>query len=130
MGLTLLIPAGSITYPNAGTAIDLVWGNNEAARKLLKCRIAIDHDQGSDHLPIETTLAMRIEAPQTEVQYDYTKTKWKEFDSKLTALLQSPSLAATPSIPQRLRHVYRTAHKRDHKSNTGHNPTQKTVPTQ
>src|SRR5579859_685511 len=94
LGLNLLIPAGSITYPNTGTAIDLVWGNNEAARKLIKCRIATDHDQGSDHLSIETTLAVRTEATQLEAQYNYMKTKWEEFDSKLTALLQSPTLAA------------------------------------
>src|SRR5271170_3068589 len=94
LGLYLLIPAGSITYPNAGTAIDLVWGNNEAARKLIKCRIATDHDQGSDHLPIETTLAVHTEATQHEAQYDYTKTNWEEFDSKLTALLRSPTLVA------------------------------------
>jgi len=54
LGLTLLIPPGMVTYPHASTAIDLVWGNQEAAERVIKCRIAEENDQGSDHLPIET----------------------------------------------------------------------------
>ena len=61
---------------------------------MTKCRIATDHDQGSDHLPVETTLALRTEAAQTEAQYDYTKTRWEEFDNKLTAYLQSSPVTA------------------------------------
>ena len=61
LGLNLMIPAGTVTYPNGGTegtAIDLVWGNDEAVYRLLKCHIAEDHDHGSDHLPIETVLTI------------------------------------------------------------------------
>ena len=28
--LTLLLPPGTVMYPNAGTMIDLVWGSDEA----------------------------------------------------------------------------------------------------
>src|SRR5579871_1630452 len=56
LGLNLLIPPGTITYPNAGTAIDLVWANETAYTQMMKCGIALSHDQGSDHLPIETWL--------------------------------------------------------------------------
>jgi len=56
MGLKILSPEGMITYPRAGTAIDLVWGNSMAEQILLHCRVAEHNDHGSDHLPIETAL--------------------------------------------------------------------------
>ena len=81
--LTLLLPPGTVTYPNAGTAIDLVWGSNEAVNRIITCRIAEDHDHGSDHLPIETTIAMQIEEPQFLPAYNYAKTNWEELKYKL-----------------------------------------------
>ena len=42
--LDLLIPAGTVTYPKAGTAIDLVWGNDEAKNRTIKCQIAEKND--------------------------------------------------------------------------------------
>jgi endonuclease/exonuclease/phosphatase family metal-dependent hydrolase len=56
--LELLLPPGTVTYPQAKTAIDLVWGNVNAALGLLKCRIATGKDFGSDHLPIETFISI------------------------------------------------------------------------
>jgi ribonuclease HI len=85
--LTLLLPPGTVTYPNAGTAIDLVWGSNEAANRTVTCQIAEEHDHSSDHLPIETTIAMRIELPQPVPPYNYAKTNWKELNNKLELLL-------------------------------------------
>ena len=81
--LNLLLPPGTITYPRSGTAIDLVWGNNEAVNQVIKCRIAKQHDHGSDHLPIETTIAMRTEVPQPRLPYNYAKTNWQDFNDKL-----------------------------------------------
>ena len=93
LGLNLLLPPGTITYPNAGTTIDLVWGSSEAVDRALKCKIAENHDHGSDHLPIETTIAVQIDAPQPLPQYNYAKTNWEELKSKLECYLPSPTLA-------------------------------------
>ena len=38
--LKLMLPAGTITFPRAKTAIDLVWGNNYIEQRIIKCRIA------------------------------------------------------------------------------------------
>ena len=32
-GLNLILPAGTITFPRSGTAIDLTWGNAQMERK-------------------------------------------------------------------------------------------------
>ena len=88
--LKLLLPPGTITYPNAGTTIDLVWGSNEAVNHMITCRIAKEHDHGSDHLPIETTIAMRIEEPQRHLPYNYAKTDWKELNKRLELYLPNP----------------------------------------
>jgi hypothetical protein len=85
--MKLLLPTGTIIYPHAGTTIDLVWGNDEAANRLIKCQIAEKHDYGSDHLPIATTIDMKIEKAQFSPSYNYDKTNWKEPESKLKAYL-------------------------------------------
>ena len=72
--LNLLLPPGTITYPNAGTTIDFVWGNSKAISRMESCKIADHHDHGSDHLPIETTIALPIDAPQPTPPYNYAKT--------------------------------------------------------
>lgn len=96
--LRLLLPPGIITYPNADTTIDLIWGSNEAVNHLLTCRIAKDHDHGSDHLPIETTIAMQIEEPQRHLSYNYAKTNWKELNKRLKSYLPKPiNEKATPA---------------------------------
>lgn len=83
MELNLLIPAGTITYPNAGTAIDLVWGNDEAKRRIIKCQVAAENDHTSDHLPIETIIATQIEPPHRLPSYNYSRTNWKELNDEL-----------------------------------------------
>ena len=85
--LTLLLSPGTVTYPNAGTTIDLVWGSIEAANRTITCRIAEYHDLNSDHLPIETTIAMQMEEPQSIPPYNYFKTNWKELNAKLELYL-------------------------------------------
>jgi hypothetical protein len=89
--LTLLLSPGTVTYPNAGTAIDLVWGSNEARNHTITCRIAEEQDHSSDHLPIETTIALQIDEPQFTPAYNYVKTKWKELNNKLELYLPNPS---------------------------------------
>src|SRR5439155_1279706 len=59
LGMQLIIPPGTITYSKSGTAIDLVWGNEQAANDIIKCQIAEKNDHGSDHFPIETILNLR-----------------------------------------------------------------------
>ena len=95
--LELLLPPGTVTYPQAKTAIDLVWGNANAARGLLKCRTAPNKDFGSDHLPIETFIAVaRDEKKKMTPSYNYLKTNWEEFTYKLNRGL--PSLADRQNI--------------------------------
>jgi Endonuclease-reverse transcriptase/Reverse transcriptase (RNA-dependent DNA polymerase) len=85
--LNLLIPAGTITYPNAGTAIDLIWGNDEIKNQIIKCRIAEENDHTSDHLPLETIIAIQTEPPRVLPSYNYEKTNWKELNQKLEVYL-------------------------------------------
>lgn len=85
--LNLLILAGTITYPNVGTAIDLIWGNNEIKNQIIKCQIAEKNDHTSDHLPIETIIATQTEPPQVLPLYNYKKTNWKELNQKLEVYL-------------------------------------------
>ena len=37
LGLNSLLLSRTITYPNAGTAIDLMWGNDQAVSQLITC---------------------------------------------------------------------------------------------
>ena len=91
LGLSPLLPPGTITYPSAGTAIDLVWGNSEATSRMMSCKVADKHDHASDHLPIETTLALPMDIPQPSPPYNYAKTNWQELDRKLVEYLPNPS---------------------------------------
>ena len=85
--LNLMLPPGSITYPHSNTTIDLVWGNEEALNRIITCRVAEEQHHGSDHLPIETTLALHIEKPQTVQSFNYARTDWKELNNKLERYL-------------------------------------------
>ena len=90
--LDLLIPAGTVTYPKAGTAIDLVWGNDEAKNRTIKCQIAEKNDHASDHLPIETIIAAEIEPPIFLSSYNYAKTNWQELNDELKINLSGLSV--------------------------------------
>jgi hypothetical protein len=87
--MRLLLPPGTVTFPNAGTTIDLVWGNESAERTKIKCQISEDNDHGSDHLPIETILDLQPRTPgqQTQLAYNYAKTDWKTLEAKLSTYL-------------------------------------------
>src|SRR5947207_4436730 len=89
LGLVLLIPPGTITYPNGQTAIDLVWGNHAAETRLLKCRTADENDQGSDHLPIETWLSSTDNSIKESTKLDFSRTDWEKFNDLLKAELPS-----------------------------------------
>jgi ribonuclease HI len=87
LGLTLMLPPGTVTYPNAGTTIDLVWGNSEATNCMMSCKVAEKHDHTSDHLPIETTLVLPTSTPQLPSPYNYVKTNWQKLGQKVTDYL-------------------------------------------
>jgi Reverse transcriptase (RNA-dependent DNA polymerase)/Endonuclease-reverse transcriptase len=80
-----LLPLGTITRtppqrnPTASpTAIDLVWGNENAENILVKCH-TVEHtnDHASDHHPIETILNLSPQKrPPIPPPYDYSKTNW------------------------------------------------------
>ena len=95
--MRLLLPPGTITFPNAGTTIDLTWGNENAEQSLLKCQISEDNDHGSDHLPIETILDIEQQAAEqnTQLAYNYSKTDWRTVEMKLHKYL--PDIIDTDS---------------------------------
>ena len=96
-GLSLLIPPGTITFPNAETAIDLVWANQTATSRMIKCGIADDLDHGSDHLPIETKLSGNMEPTQSErPSFNYNKTDWNKFKETLQQHL--PAIPGTDAL--------------------------------
>lgn len=93
--MRLLIPPGTVTFPEANTAIDLVWGNSHAENNILKCQIATECDHGSDHYPIETILQLRPITPEPrEPSLNYAKTKWKELKTQLQ--ISIPTMPMTP----------------------------------
>ena len=88
-GLTQMLPKGTITYPSAGTTIDLVWGNQRAEQRIIKCQIADYDDHSSDHRPIETILDILPITSDANVQapLDYEKMDTKTFKAKLPTYL-------------------------------------------
>src|SRR5262245_61082302 len=88
MGLKLLTPEGMITHPEAGTTIDLVWGNSITEQVLRHCTIAEHNDHGSDHLSIEIALDL---TPHTTTQIAPTpnlqKADWELMANKIQMYL-------------------------------------------
>ena len=70
-------------------------GNEEALNRIITCRVAEEQQHGSDHLPIETTLALCIEKPQTMQPFNYARTDWKELNNKLEQYLPRLSILKT-----------------------------------
>jgi len=93
-----MLPAGTITFPRAQTAIDLVWGNDYVEQRIIKCRIANACEHGSDHKPIETILNLRPcpYGPEARQPYNYIKTNWKLFEQKLESYLPTINHFAEP----------------------------------
>jgi hypothetical protein len=92
LGLNLMLPSGTIIYPNAGITIDLVWGNETAINNVLKCKIAENQDHGSDHLPIETVISISpTQIPTPEPMFNFAKTNWEDFKIQLKQYLPSPA---------------------------------------
>src|SRR5579859_5260073 len=92
-GMQLMIPTGTITFPEGKTAIDLVWGNEHAMDSMIKCHIATENNHSSDHLPIEIILDLtpRLTTPM-QPPYNFVKTNWKVLETKL-----QESLPPTPT---------------------------------
>src|SRR5271169_993367 len=87
-GMKLISPPGTITFPRTGTAIDLVWGNNQTEQGIIKCRIAKYDDHGSDHLPWEIILNLQPHTTGEELkQYNLEKTDWKVLEHKIEQYL-------------------------------------------
>jgi ribonuclease HI len=95
-----MLPKGTITFPRAKTAIDLVWGNKYVEQRIIKCRIAKSSEHGSDHLPIETILNLQPcpYGPEAQRPYNYKKTDWKIFEGKLQSYLPILNPFRTPTI--------------------------------
>ncbi len=90
--MRLLLPPNTITYPTdnpaGGTTIDLVWGNERVEARVIKCQIAERNDHGSNHLPIEIEINLRV-AYQNNAsrRYNLKKADWNTVNANLTQLL-------------------------------------------
>src|SRR6266496_5276307 len=93
-----MLPTGTIIFPRAKTAIDLVWGNNYIEQRIIKCRIST-HDHGSDHYPVELILNLQPcpYGPETQQPYNYKSTDWKSFEQKLQNYLPNLKHPKTPT---------------------------------
>lgn len=100
LGLKPMLPAGTVTFPRANTAIDLVWRDDYVEQWMIKCRIAKSCDHGSDHHPLETILNLQPCPYGLEAQrpYNYNKTDWKVFEEKLTRYLPVLDPFTTPTM--------------------------------
>ena len=97
--LDLILPPGTITFPRSKTTIDLVLGNTKMEQSVLKCKIARNHDHGSDHLPIITTFTTSLNhTSNTQTPaYNFEKTNWDLLKVKLQANLSRITYTHTPS---------------------------------
>src|SRR5579859_7734998 len=86
-GLDLMLPEGTITFPRSGTSLDLVWGNAQLEDKVVRCKVALNHDHGSDHYAVLTTLDMKPERWEQKPMYNFEKTNWELLKSELTKRL-------------------------------------------
>ena len=101
-----LLQAGMVTFPTdneeGGTAIDLVWGNEEAENLIVKCHtIEANNDHTSDHLPIKITLNIYPKAiPPSAPPYNFEKTNWELLKTQLR--LSMPPVIGTHPSPTKL----------------------------
>ena len=105
-----LLPPGTITRTSphrnptqSPTAIDLVWGNDNASNILIKCHTVQEtQDHGSDHHPIEIILDLSPKKlPPRLLLYDYNKTNWDLVKIELECLLP-PLLNPSNATPEEL----------------------------
>jgi hypothetical protein len=99
-GLNLVLLAGTIMYPRARTTIDLVWGNAKMEEKVVKCKVAHNHDHESDHYPILTTLDLKPANTDKEQAYNFEKTDCDPLKLKTIDLL--PPITHEPASPAKV----------------------------
>ena len=61
LDLNLLLLWGIVIYLNTGIIINQICSSNEILPQFIKSYIVEKHDQGSDHLSIETLIALQME---------------------------------------------------------------------
>lgn len=72
--LKLCIPPGSVTRPSdrsnltKGTTIDLVWASELVWNNVKDCRVAIEYDCESDHMPVSTIIACKKSPSQSKTR--------------------------------------------------------------
>jgi exonuclease III len=104
-GLKQLLSRGTITYPNGGITIDLVWGNTIVEEGIIKCQIAEHEDHSLDHEPIETILDLDPQIPESNIQppFNYEKMDIKTFKTKILEYLPNlldPEFATPETVDQ------------------------------
>jgi exonuclease III len=76
-GCQLLTSPGTVTFPTGrgGTTIDLAFGSGVLADRMLECKVSIELDHGSDHLP--TLIRLEAEVPEAPARPSRC---WKKLD--------------------------------------------------
>ena len=90
LDLRPLLPRNTITRPSdnhaGGTTIDLVWGNENAEARVIKCQISSENDHGSDHLPIEIEINLqpdRQDDASRAPRYNLKQADWNTVNANL-----------------------------------------------
>ena len=65
--------------------------------KVLRCKVADNHDHGSDYFPIITTLDLKPERMEEAPIYNFDRTNWDLLKAKIIEFL--PSITDEPTSP-------------------------------
>lgn len=93
--LASLLPSATVTYDDKNTqsCIDLCYGTQNIADRVIKCSVDYDMDHNSDHLPITTILDLRIAQRLQRNMYDWPNVDIQKLRANLThnlPVLRSP----------------------------------------
>ena len=74
-GLAFLLPIGTVTQHQGagGFCLDLVVGNAETRERTIQCKVELELDNGSDHLPILTVLSLSPIQKPTKLRRNFRK---------------------------------------------------------
>jgi len=82
-GMSLCLPPGTITrrgeFQKRHTILDLVWASEGLANRLISCNIDSDLDYNSDHLPVSTSIDLRLNRAQVAERRLFQKIDSEQF---------------------------------------------------
>ena len=105
-GLRSALPAGEITYEHQSgetrSTVDVVWIGGEEEGSVRRCAVR-EGDHGSDHRPIEVTLAWeRNENAHDKPRLDWKRADWKGIEGEVEKEVVRAQSHPPPSSPEQL----------------------------